>query len=439
MSVSIRYACIITLILSLSGSGTIAQFAPAIDTSPLHMAASEGNMEEIARLITTNPALVHTHARGGRGHSISFVTQWTPLHEAAYTGQAEAARLLIDNGADPNAETGPCRAMLTPLFVAVQAEQTEVWPLLMQHSSEPVREKAITHAMLNKSPEMFASLLDRHEGFAAGSEHARRLMHLTPEAPGHLPVLEARGVRIDLIAATGLGDIKRMKGILADDPEQLNTLTSNKETALHVAVRQKQFEAAELLLGHGADPDRVSISGLTPLHRTIWHDDQRFADLLLKHGANPNLAVMARLGREQEIRTVLAATPELVNRKDTYQDRTPLAMAIWGNHRPIVKLLIEHGADVNLPSGQRSFIATPLMLAARHGDAELARLLIENGADVNRSVSAPHNPTPLMEVFRHRNKEVEEVLLKAGAVDPRRPQHPATTRPAAPIPASRLE
>ena len=46
----------------------------------------------------------------------------------------------------------------------------------------------------------------------------------------------------------------------------------------------------------------------------------------------------------------------------------------------IVKLLLEHGADINLPD---NYGHTALMMASLEGNTEIVRLLLDQGADVN--------------------------------------------------------
>ena len=51
-------------------------------------------------------------------------------------------------------------------------------------------------------------------------------------------------------------------------------------------------------------------------------------------------------------------------------------------HEEIVKLLIDHGAEVNR-TGKAG--GTALMAASLQGHGEIVKLLIEKGAEVNRS------------------------------------------------------
>lgn len=50
-------------------------------------------------------------------------------------------------------------------------------------------------------------------------------------------------------------------------------------------------------------------------------------------------------------------------------------------HYPLLKLLLEHGADVNVHEENKFY--SPLILAVRHGDLDCARLLLSHGADVH--------------------------------------------------------
>lgn len=59
------------------------------------------------------------------------------------------------------------------------------------------------------------------------------------------------------------------------------------------------------------------------------------------------------------------------------------------------KLLIDHGADVNLPSATHW---TPLQIACIDGFLEMAKLLVENGADINKA-SATADTVDSMESF----------------------------------------
>jgi ankyrin repeat protein len=117
-------------------------------------------------------------------------------------------------------------------------------------------------------------------------------------------------------------------------------------------------------------------------------------------------------GNLDEIKSILAEKPELVNAKDD-KGNTPLHVAgtILGNTEA-VKFLISKSADVNAKNMKA---ATPLHEALRNmGNKEIAVLLIENGADVN-SVEDVGGATPLHLAACQGFKEIVELLISKGA------------------------
>ena len=68
--------------------------------------------------------------------------------------------------------------------------------------------------------------------------------------------------------------------------------------------------------------------------------------------------------------------------------RTPLMIAAGlPTGRPIVKLLLEHGAKLN-PTKHPYSESSPLVQAALAADPEMMQLLIDRGADVKASADA---------------------------------------------------
>lgn len=82
--------------------------------------------------------------------------------------------------------------------------------------------------------------------------------------------------------------------------------------------------------------------------------------LLIQHGADVNRSPKGQVARDLHI-----------------ENQTPLLIACMRNHEPIIRHLIQSGANVNVTSERGS---SPFLAICQHNNVELARLLIQNGA-----------------------------------------------------------
>ena len=100
---------------------------------------------------------------------------------------------------------------------------------------------------------------------------------------------------------------------------------------------------------------------------------------------------------------------------DEKRDTPALHYAVFHSNLDMVKLLLEHDADIHAIGYENNHEMTPaIVLAAWEGGIEMLRLLLENGADPN--AQSGNGVTPMSTAFRHGNMDRVELLKLHGAV-----------------------
>lgn len=109
------------------GDAETARSAAAGRELDIHEAAALGRAERLRELVDADPACVNARASDG----------FTPLHYAAFFDGIEAARLLVEGGADVDAYARNEQLEVTPLHSAAAARRPEIARLLLEHGADP--------------------------------------------------------------------------------------------------------------------------------------------------------------------------------------------------------------------------------------------------------------------------------------------------------------
>lgn len=219
----------------------------------------------------------------------------------------------------------------------------------------------------------------------------------------------------------------------------VNTPDVDGTTALIYAAHQNDLELVKTLLGAGADAKAANRYHVTALAEACSLGNAEAIELLLKAGADPNatfnegetpLMTASRTGTVRGVKALLAAGAK-VNAIESYRGETALMWAVAENHADVAKLLIGAGADVNARSTYYDFkfrkVAsggtqaiyfrggfTPLLFAARQGATEAAQVLLESGADVNLP-EPEYQFTPLLEAIYNDHYDFAALLVEKKA------------------------
>uniref|UniRef100_G1R6N3 Ankyrin repeat and SOCS box containing 14 n=1 Tax=Nomascus leucogenys TaxID=61853 RepID=G1R6N3_NOMLE len=181
----------------------------------------------------------------------------------------------------------------------------------------------------------------------------------------------------------------------ASDPSLWEQTTHNGETPLFLAVSSCLLENATFLLLNGCNPNAKNFEGNSPLLTAVLRDSYDMAALLINYGADVNLRCAnertalheaAKLGREDMVKLMLVSGAH-PDPQSTY-GFTPLALAAQSGHTEIMEMLLRKGKIFCLASDSSSI----LLEAASGGNPDAVALLLEYGADANIPKNSGHLP-----------------------------------------------
>jgi uncharacterized protein len=359
-------------------------------TSALHWAVYHGDIDLVNRLIAAGANVNATNDYGS-----------TPLSEAAVVGNVPVLRKLLSSGADVESPNGDGQ---TALMIIARTSNLDAAKLLI---SKRANVNAVEQ-WRGQTPLMWAAAENQ---------------------PAMVKLLIEHGAKVD--ARSKVNTWERQ---VTAEP-RMQARPSGGFTPLMYAARKGCLQCAETLLKAGANKDLTDPDDVSPLLLATLNFNFDVAALLVKKGANVNK--WDTWGRSPIYAAVDMNTLPTGGRADRPSlDKTTglelIAMLLDAGANPNLQLKLfppyrslrdDRGADTLLSIG-----TTPLVRASKAGDVEAMKLLIAHGANVDLPTAT--GITPLMAASgngsvnldtRGRYKteaqaiEAVELLVKSGA------------------------
>ena len=228
-------------------------------------------------------------------------------------------------------------------------------------------------------------------------------------------------------SGTAMGEQLDIVKLLIKHGAKVSSRNYSGYTALDGAARCNYIKTMEFLISKGADVNAISTNGykITPLLAACSTLHYEAAELLIKHGAEVNVAsvggttpVYWAAGGNIKLLNLLIANGADINKVNKNKEAPLHYAANNKNNAALVKLLIKHGADVNAADDDGNL---PIHNAARKGNTEAVKVLIMNGSKIdifntdNYYFTNINKLTPLVLACVYEQHEAVKLLIQAGA------------------------
>ena len=390
----------------------------------------------------------------------------TALMIACSQNYAEIVRILLENGYDPNYKNKKGEtALIYYSFIKNDKPSTEIIKILLEYGADinSTNSKGSTALMLA----------------SYNNEEKKDFMMTLLENGADTEIKNNFNQNTALLNACERRNIEGVK-VLLEYNANINVQDEFKKTPLILACDANSYDMVKILLEHNADINLSDHRKETPLMYAVDERNTKIVELLLKY--KPDLTLKNESGKtaldiaynrnnyvkeitdlikessSREIQFLYAAAEnnadkvlkyiaegiDINNTIDQSCDSigsNALLLASEFHHKEIIKILLEHNADVNFKNYLNKtaleyvanndnnfdiaveFInrgadvnavdnenATPLMYAASSNAKKILNLLIEHNADINIQTKSGY--TALILAAMHNHINIVKILIK---------------------------
>ena len=187
---------------------------------------------------------------------------------------------------------------------------------------------------------------------------------------------------------------------------------------LHLATLGRSYKTSKFLLENGAQANfefdtKREIGHILPIHCAVQHDYPKILQLLIDYGANldgsndncseQHMNPLANALDNNFPRIVKTLIDNGVNYNKTF------FWSVANNERKYFKILLENGANINLPQNNEGDTLLHIALKSNKRPKEIVEMLIAHGAHLNVKDWAGN--TPMETALRYKDKEMLKICL----------------------------
>lgn len=285
----------------------------------------------------------------------------TPLHYAAYYGNASVFDYLLQKGADINAKD---QRGLAPVWFTVSGQRPAMLRKLIALNADLSNKNSqgdnmLFRAIMTRNPELVQILLDN--GFDAKQKNA---YNMTP-----------------IEHAAGMNSIEIINLLISKGADLRD---STRMPLLQRAAVSRGAEVLHYLLDRGFEIDEADRNGRTPLMMAVDFGNMEAARALILRGANINVA--------------------------NSEGMVPIQIAVKKGSADLVDLFIAKKANLNVVEERTG--KSLLHEAALRGNSSIVNKLLAAG--VPKNLKDKNGYTALSYALKYGNKTAVEILKQAG-------------------------
>ncbi|XP_053253155.1 ankyrin repeat and SAM domain-containing protein 6 isoform X2 [Podarcis raffonei] len=330
-----------------------------------------------------------------------------PAATRSWFGHLTVARILLENGADLNAQNKLGASVLT---MASRGGHVSVVKLLLESGAYVDNYDHLSTSWDNNKEELpaitplMAAVQHGHEAVVHLLLDWGADCNYTVKTMGWTPLM--------LAAVSGRVSLAQQLMNKGANPDHLNTL---HKTPYEISVDFKHEDMMDYLAPlttvrpqtdkQKRQPDifHALKMGNFQLVKEITDEDPAQANVINDDGASP-LMIAAVTGQLPLVQLLVSRNVD-IDKQDTIHGWTALMQATYHGNKEVVKYLLNQGADVNLRA-KNGYTAFDLIMLLNDPDAELVRLLASACMQVDKEKSKQNNKSA---VTSSRNKQTVDI------------------------------